>query len=137
VFFFFFFRLKSMAEEVGIECSEISIRRLNDKTGVINAEIPWLATNVKARIGVLKQKLVHLKKEEKSDNPDDYLFAVKSFYMLLRETWERLVEERVLNGVVERFNPGVSTLKFKKNKNFPRNFVNNRTRNDGKFKLGT
>jgi hypothetical protein len=39
--------------------------------------------------------------------------SVKEYYVLLRETWERLVEERLLNGVVGRFEPGVKTQSLK------------------------
>jgi hypothetical protein len=38
---------------------------------------------------------------------------VKDLYTDLRETWERLVEEILLNGVVERFCSGVKTQSLK------------------------
>lgn len=38
---------------------------------------------------------------------------VEDFYSALRQTWERLVEERLLNGVVGRFQPGVKTQSLK------------------------
>jgi hypothetical protein len=53
-------------------------------------------------------------KRQKTGDADIYLFAVKGWYVLLRETWEQLVEEKLLCGVVERFAFGVSTLKLKK-----------------------
>lgn len=43
-----------------------------------------------------------------------YIPNVKTWYMLLRESWERAVEELLLNGVVERFNPSVQTQRLSK-----------------------
>ena len=40
---------------------------------------------------------------------DAYRVAVRDFYSDLRETWERLVEELLLNGAVTRFQLGVKT----------------------------
>jgi hypothetical protein len=40
---------------------------------------------------------------------DEYRRLAKDFYTDLRETWERLVEEILLNGVVERFCSAVKT----------------------------
>jgi hypothetical protein len=57
---------------------------------------------------------VRLKKIEQSGNEDEYLFEAKSWYGLLREGWERAVEERLFKGVVERFSLGVQTQKLKK-----------------------
>ncbi|MGR5908469.1 hypothetical protein ACT7DL_23580 [Bacillus paranthracis] len=39
---------------------------------------------------------------------------MKTWYMLLRESWERAVEELLLNGVVERFNPSIQTQRLSK-----------------------
>jgi hypothetical protein len=38
---------------------------------------------------------------------------MEEFYSKLRETWERLVEECLLNDVVGRFQPGVATQSLK------------------------
>jgi hypothetical protein len=48
-------------------------------------------------------------------NPDsdDFRRIAKDFYTDLRETWERLVEEVLLNGVVARFSSGVKTQSLK------------------------
>ncbi|HDW3532872.1 TPA: ATPase, partial [Citrobacter freundii] len=42
-----------------------------------------------------------------------YEFQVKHTYNLMRETWERLVEEWLLRKVVERFARGVKTQSLK------------------------
>ncbi|HEY9790779.1 MAG TPA: hypothetical protein V6D22_10295 [Candidatus Obscuribacterales bacterium] len=38
---------------------------------------------------------------------------MKSWYELLREAWERAIEERLFGGVVERFKYGIETQKLK------------------------
>ncbi len=110
----FYLRMKSMAEADGVDCTLVSIRRHADATGLIFNDIPWPATGVKQRLGFLKNRLVEVKKFEKAKDENDYLMAIKDWYMLLRETWERLVEEKVLNGVIERFSPVVSTQRLSK-----------------------
>lgn len=42
-----------------------------------------------------------------------YRKATVDFYTDLRETWERLIEERLLNGVIGRFQSGVKTQSLK------------------------
>lgn len=111
----FFIRLKIFAESKNIPHGFITIRNAGGNTpGVINPDLPWIAQPVKQRIGTLKDRLVRLKKIEQSGSEDEYLFAAKSWYELLREGWERAVEERLFKGVVERFLLGVQTQKLKK-----------------------
>ena len=110
----FFIRLKISAEITGTPLSYTTIRNTGQNPGVINPQLPWIVQPVKARIGTLKVMLVQLKKTEKEQSEDEYFFAAKSWYSLLREAWERAVEERLLKGVVERFSFGIQTQKIKK-----------------------
>jgi hypothetical protein len=110
----FFIRLKISAEITGTPLSYTTIRNTGQTPGVINPQLPWIVQPVKARIGTLKVMLVQLKKIEKEQSEDEYFFAAKSWYSLLREAWERAVEERLLKGVVERFSFGIQTQKIKK-----------------------
>lgn len=75
---------------------------------IASNEGPWESKNVNQRIGELKKQLEQLPGAAKR-NPDAYLRAVEEFYARLRQTWERLVEERLLNGVSGRFQSGVQT----------------------------
>ena len=49
---------------------------------------------------------------EQDLDPDIYYKEVKTFYMLLREGWERAVEELMIGGVVERFDASVKTQRL-------------------------
>jgi hypothetical protein len=110
----FLIRLKNKAEECGLTPSYTTIRNAGGTPGIINSNLPWIAQNVKARIGTLRDRLVRLKKVEKEGSDEDYLLEIKSWYSSLREGWERAVEERLFKGVVERFSIGVQTQKLKK-----------------------
>jgi len=110
----FFIRLKIYAETREIPYSFTTIRNAGGNPGVITPDLPWIAQPVKQRIGTLRNRLVTLKKIEQTKDEDEYLFAAKSWYELLREGWERSVEERLFKGVVERFLLGVQTQKLKK-----------------------
>ena len=110
----FFIRMKIAAETNATPYSFTTIRNIGGNPGIISPDLPWTAQPVKQRIGTLRDRLVRLKKIEQSENEDEYLFAAKSWYGLLREGWERAVEERLFKGVVERFSLGVQTQKLKK-----------------------
>jgi energy-coupling factor transporter ATP-binding protein EcfA2 len=110
----FFIRLKIIAENINVNHTITTIRNAGGTPGIISPNLPWIAQNVKARIGTLKDRLVRLKKIEAEGNDDNYFYEAKGWYILLREAWERAVEERLFKGVVERFSIGVQTLKLKK-----------------------
>lgn len=109
----FFIRLKIFAETKCIPYSSTTLRNIGGTPGVISPDLPWIAQPVKQRIGTLRDRLVRLKKIEQAGNEDEYLYAAKSWYGLLREGWERAVEERLFKGVIERFLLGVQTQKLK------------------------
>jgi hypothetical protein len=73
---------------------------------------PWVAKKITKRIEALRARLPELEVDD-GRSTDDYRLKVKGFYTDLRETWERLVEETLLSGVVERFNAGVKTQNLK------------------------
>jgi len=110
----FFIRLKIIAETTGVNHQYTTIRKAGDTPGIINPDLPWIVQPVKKRIGTLKDRLVKLKKVEQEASEDEYFFVAKTWYLLLREAWERAVEERLFKGVVERFSLGVQTLRLKK-----------------------
>ena len=109
----FLLELQSYADSNSIDYVMWSMRKNGDRIGVVKKELPWLALNVKSRVGYLKNDLVRLKKAEASDQ-DQYRKEVKGWYELLREAWERAVEERLFKGAVQRFSKGVQTQKLSK-----------------------
>lgn len=107
----FLLDLQYYAEREDVDQKSVSMRKVAGSPGLIKPELPWIAQNVKSQIGYLRNKLTALKKAESGD-PDDYREQVKSWYGLLRESWERAVEERLFKGVVQRFNKAVQTQKL-------------------------
>ena len=75
-------------------------------------EEPWIAKKVTLRIADLRTKVAAIPDDVIRDT-EEYRAFVKDFYTDLRETWERLVEELLLGGVVERYNAGVRTQSLK------------------------
>ncbi|MGM0975585.1 MAG: AAA family ATPase, partial [Bacillota bacterium] len=97
-----------------VSASYCSVRRNGNRAGIAKTEMPWITLSTSKRIKYLKNELPKLKKLESKLDPDMYVHKVKTWYMLLRESWERAVEELLLNGVVERFNPSVQTQRLSK-----------------------
>jgi hypothetical protein len=69
---------------------------------------PWIAKKVVRRIDALRARLAAIPSDVDRTS-DNYRRTAKDFYTDLRETWERLVEEVLLNGVVQRFCSVVKT----------------------------
>ncbi|MGJ8759754.1 MAG: AAA family ATPase [Polaribacter sp.] len=90
-----------------------SLTRKPTETGIIATNPPWDTLLVKKRIGILKNSLVQLKSIEKNETEEIYKEQVKPFYGKLRETWERFIEEILLNKVVQRFGREIQTQRIK------------------------
>ncbi len=93
------------------EFSEIEIVRTEEGAGV-HPPVDWRRRNLKAQIGQLKDMAQSIRSKEKSD-PDNYPQNAKVLMSAVRETWERVVEERLLNGVVSRFGRDIQTKRLK------------------------
>ncbi|HDY7476573.1 AAA family ATPase [Vibrio vulnificus] len=107
--------LKMLEESTGVAQAPlevVSIRKLGNVAGYPFREPPWDVKNTKARVGELKNFAPKLKKMEASGN-FEYEWRVKHAYGLMRETYERLVEEWLLGKVVERFGRAVKTQSLK------------------------
>ncbi|WP_275076714.1 AAA family ATPase [Providencia rettgeri] len=100
--------LEESSDEASSTLKLISISKYGNIAGFPSSEPPWDAKNTLSRIGFLKNLLPDLKKMETSGDPR-YEFNAKYTYNLMRETWERLVEEWLLRKVVERFAREVKT----------------------------
>jgi len=91
-----------------------SLSRKRRQTGITRDGAPWEALGVKERLGHLKQRLDELKKIEDEAAEDEYRHHASIFYGLLRETWERGVEELLLNKVITRFGREIQTQRVKR-----------------------
>ena len=110
----FLMMLQEHANRSSVPLSIKSLTRKLTETGIIADNPPWDALNVKRRIGILKNDLQKLEKISKNETEEKYKDEVKKFYGKLRETWERIVEELILNNTVTRFGRTIQTQRLKK-----------------------
>lgn len=102
----------AIRESCGIHIE--SLTRKKTETGIIANKPPWYSMTVKSRLGVLNEGLQALKNSEAKETQEEYDQKVKPYYSKLRETWERVVEELVLNKTVQRFGREISTQRLEK-----------------------
>jgi AAA domain len=108
----FLLALKQYAEQNSIEALDQHIRRQSKGAGVCADELPWVAMPVKGKIGYLKNRYQAAEKICRDGDQDHYEHEAKYLYGMLREAWERALEEVLLGGVVERYRPSVQTQRL-------------------------
>jgi len=110
----FLIMLQEHAEKLSVDIELKSLTRKMEETGLVAENPPWDALSVKKRIGILKNKKQKLEGLKRNATEEQYKESVKSFYGKLRETWERAVEEVVLNDTIKRFGREIQTQRLKK-----------------------
>ncbi len=105
----FLLSLRQYADELGVEPVDQHVRHQSKGAGVCAEELPWVALPVKKKIGYLNNGWQVADKLSRDGHQDAYEKEAKYLYGLLREAWERALEEVLLGGVVERYRPGVQT----------------------------
>lgn len=106
----FLLTLRQYADDLGIEPLDQHVRNLAKGAGVCEEELPWVALAVKKKIGYLNKCWQAADKLSRDGHQDAYEKDAKYLYGLLREAWERALEEVLLGGVIERYRPSVQTL---------------------------
>ncbi|WP_299208151.1 AAA family ATPase [uncultured Dokdonia sp.] len=110
----FLIMLEEHTSKLSCDFNIKSLTRKKSETGIPALNPPWDALKVSSRVGILKNIHQQLKKIELNETEDIYKEEVKSFYGKLRETWERLIEEVLLNQAVQRFSRAIQTQRLKK-----------------------
>ncbi|WP_278336212.1 AAA family ATPase [Roseburia hominis] len=110
----FFMELKTEADKNQVIFEQETIRKICDEPGDISTLIPWQGMNVKDRTGKLKNDLQAICSVYNSGDMDTYYYKAKEWCELLRESWERAVEEILFNDAIQRYNPCVQTQRLKK-----------------------
>lgn len=106
---YFLSLLQHEAGQVGAPMQSSSLRRTTKGFGVASDSLPFDGAGAKARIGLLKNMQVDAAKLHKENDEEGYAQRARQTYQRLRDAWERTIEEVLLNGVVWRFKPGIST----------------------------
>jgi energy-coupling factor transporter ATP-binding protein EcfA2 len=105
----FLLLLRQFADELDIEKLDQHIRFLPKGAGVCTQELPWVAMPIKKKISYLKNCWQAADKLFRDGHQDAYEKEAKHLYGLLREAWERGLEEVLLSGLVERYRPSIQT----------------------------
>lgn len=105
----FLLLLKQFADELEVEQMDQHVRFLSKGAGVCAQELPWVAMPIKKKIGYLKNSWPAADKLSRDGHQDAYEKDAKYLYGLLREAWERALEEVLLGGLVERYRPSIQT----------------------------
>lgn len=106
---------KFLLEQVDIQQAQhgsLTLERSRKHAGIVRDSAPWEALTTSKRLSYLNTKLQNLRKIDKEGTENDFHRASREFYGLLRESWERLIEEKLLNKVVCRFERGVATQRL-------------------------
>jgi hypothetical protein len=89
------------------------VRRGSEASGICSSDLPWVAMRVKERLGVLRARWQDLDKLYRNGSSDAYEREAREMYGLLREAWEKTIEEVLLNDVVERFRRSVESKRVR------------------------
>ncbi len=108
----FFKLLLEQAELQETKHESVALERSRKFAGLVRDSAPWEALTTSKRIKYLNSKLQDLRKLDRDGTEAEFRQESRAFYGLLRETWERLVEEKLLNKVVNRFERGVYTQRL-------------------------
>jgi energy-coupling factor transporter ATP-binding protein EcfA2 len=105
----FLLAVGQFAEDLDVVPLHQHVRHSSKGAGVCEDELPWVALGVRKKIGHLKRCWQDADKLCRDGHQEIYEKEAKYLYGLLREGWERALEEVLLCGIVERYRPGVQT----------------------------
>jgi hypothetical protein len=90
------------------------LRRRGKTVGHVFPDVPWQGLKAKQRVGPLHEKLVVARRLHEAGEEEEYEAAAIEYCLLLREAFERAVEEGVLVDVVTRRKDTVHVLSLRK-----------------------
>ncbi|MEM7016112.1 MAG: AAA family ATPase [Pseudomonadota bacterium] len=110
----FLLNLQEAARRRQVDTQITQLSRTLNSAGLCLSDAPWPGMPVSKRIAYLTKYLRATKGPWSRAEYAEYEFRARAFYSLLRESWERVVEEILLNGVVARFERAVHTRPLRK-----------------------
>ena len=105
----FLLALVEKANELDVALQHQYLRRENTAAGLSSQELPWAAMKVRDRIGRMNVLWQDAERTFRKGDSGKYEKDASHIYGLLREAWERGVEEVLLAGTVERYRNSVQT----------------------------
>jgi len=106
--------LTDIAIDLGIKFAHRHLSSTPSKKGLCQEDLPFEGKKLKNRIGDLRALAARARKtlEENADT-QGYDDLVRGGYRRLRDTWEQLVEDLLLQGTVRRFRRSVETTRLR------------------------
>jgi len=109
----FLLMITKFARAAAIPLTERSLQRGGPRHGLLVEGPPWVAMPVGRRIGVLRNEMQNAEAILRKGDRAAYEQKAEWIYKRLRQTWERAVEELLLNRVVLRFGDAIETQRLK------------------------
>jgi hypothetical protein len=109
----FYADLVKAAELRRCEVTFCSVERVTERAGMCSNRVPWAAMKVAQRIGSLKNDWQAADACFRREGAAAYEPHARRIYGGLRASWERAIEEVLLNGVVVRFQREVHTQQLR------------------------
>ena len=109
----FLHMLKTAADEAGIGVTDREVRRTVAASGLCRDKPPAKAMRIKALVGELKERQQRCATAHNAGKEEEYETQLANTFGLLREGWERAVEELLLNQAVTRFDYRVQTNRLR------------------------
>jgi ABC-type dipeptide/oligopeptide/nickel transport system ATPase subunit len=98
----FVYYLKEKAEELGVELRGQALTRAFHAVGVVDQDLPWIARSPMERLKSLRRRLKGELKPLFKGNDPGYEREAELWVLDLRKAYERLIENYVLAGTIER-----------------------------------
>lgn len=108
----FVLMLTEAAKKLSVATKYCRVVRQGQTPGFCGDDLPWIALNTSDRVGRLKAMVQKLRADHRNAAADLDV-RTRRIYGLLREAWERAIEERLLNEAVVRLRRGVETQRLK------------------------
>lgn len=106
--------LTDFAEDQGVKFAHRHLAATMRRKGLCSDDLPFEGKKLKNRIADLRALATHAKKLLETDgNVEGYNDAVRGGYRRLRDTWEQLVEDVLLQSTVRRYRVSVETTRLK------------------------
>jgi len=109
----FLLQLVGLCSEKGVALRQCQLLVNHRGAGLCMDGVPWIAMPVKRRISFLNDQLQQATAVFNKDGESKYEPLARHIYGLLREAWERAIEEVLLYQVVERFGYVVQTNRLR------------------------
>jgi len=110
---YFLCMLQQEAQSQDVLLATQSLHKTRDGFGVASDDLPFDGTSTKARIGRLRVLQGECEKLHRDGDEQAYGPRARETYRQLRIAWERAIEEVLLQGTINRFGEGVSTLRLR------------------------